>query len=261
MPTRFIQRRADLGGSDTSRNNANAIFVDSDDNQLKFTTGTSGTTTVDVVTESQTQTLTNKTLTAPTLTAVTITGTSTIGSGMTITAPVLSGSVTGTYTLAGTPTITAPTITAPLITTQGLTNVTTGNLTLTAAAHGGGIITINDANSANIRTLPDATGSGVTFLVIIGTTVATGTLVIAVPDASNTMVGTIISSQDYDSQTETMFFWNTVAASDTITLDGTTQGGRAGDWVRLTDIGTDKWHVYGVVQGSGTEVTPFSAAV
>lgn len=34
----------------------------------------------------------------------------------TITAPVLSGSVTGTYTLAGTPTITAPAISAPVIT-------------------------------------------------------------------------------------------------------------------------------------------------
>lgn len=43
------------------------------------------------------------------------TGTQTL-TGKTLTAPVLSGSVTGTYTLAGTPTITAPTITAPVIT-------------------------------------------------------------------------------------------------------------------------------------------------
>ncbi len=43
--------------------------------------------------------------TAPTLTAVTITGTSTIANGMTITTPVLSGTVTGTYTLGGTPTL------------------------------------------------------------------------------------------------------------------------------------------------------------
>lgn len=35
--------------------------------------------------------------------------------GLTFTAPVLSGSITGTYTLAGTPTITNPTITTPTI--------------------------------------------------------------------------------------------------------------------------------------------------
>ena len=71
MPTRFIQRKSALGPNDVSLSNANAIFVDSDDNQLKFTTGASGTTTVDIVTESQTQTLTNKTLTSPTLTTPT----------------------------------------------------------------------------------------------------------------------------------------------------------------------------------------------
>lgn len=39
----------------------------------------------------------------------------TLPSGLTITAPILSGSVTGTYTLAGTPTITAPAISAPVL--------------------------------------------------------------------------------------------------------------------------------------------------
>ena len=218
MPTRYIQRRAALQPNDVSRANANAIFVDSDDDQLKFTTGTTGQTTVDLVTESQTQTLTNKTLTAPV-------------------------------------------ITGAILSTGGITNVTTGNLTLTAAAHGGGIITMNDADAGNILTLPDATGSGVRFTVIIGTTVATGTVAIAAPDTDNTMVGTILSAQDFDTQMEAMHLWPTAAASDTITLDGTTTGGRAGDWIQLTDIAADKWHVWGVINSSGTEVTPFSAAV
>lgn len=69
MPTRYIQRRSSLAPGDVSLANANVVFVDSDDDQLKFTTGASGTTTVDVVTESQTQTLTNKTLTSPTINA------------------------------------------------------------------------------------------------------------------------------------------------------------------------------------------------
>lgn len=74
-----------------------------------------------------TQTFTNKTLTAPvlggtvtgtytlggtpTITSPTISGT--VGGSATYTAPVLSGTVTGTYTLGGTPTITSPTINTP----------------------------------------------------------------------------------------------------------------------------------------------------
>lgn len=88
MPTRFIQRRSALAPGDVSLPNANAIFVDSDDDQLKFTTGASGTTTVDVVTESQTQTLTNKTLTSPTITGATLTT-------ATLTNPTINGA-TGT---------------------------------------------------------------------------------------------------------------------------------------------------------------------
>lgn len=45
MATRYIQRRSGLAPNDVSRPHANAIFVDSDDEQIKYTTGTSGTTT------------------------------------------------------------------------------------------------------------------------------------------------------------------------------------------------------------------------
>lgn len=50
-----------------------------------------------------TETLTNKTITAPVFSG-TATGTYTLGGTPTITAPILSGTVTGTYTLGGTPT-------------------------------------------------------------------------------------------------------------------------------------------------------------
>lgn len=46
--------------------------------------------------------------------------------GNTLASPVLSGSVTGTYTLAGTPTITAPAITAPTIT--GASSISGGTI-------------------------------------------------------------------------------------------------------------------------------------
>jgi len=52
----------------------------------------------------------NGTFASPTFSG-TVTGTYTLGGTPTITAPVLSGTATGTYTLAGTPTITNPTLT------------------------------------------------------------------------------------------------------------------------------------------------------
>ena len=56
--------------------------------------------------------------------------------------------------------------------------------------------------------------------------------------------------------------WPTVAATDTITLDGTTTGGvNIGDYVLLTDIATNQYTVSGLLNASGTEATPFSASV
>lgn len=65
MATRYIERNADRPNpaADTAGNVA-SIRVDSDDEQLKFYDYTNSTE-LDVVTESQTQTLTNKTLTSP----------------------------------------------------------------------------------------------------------------------------------------------------------------------------------------------------
>ena len=103
MPTRYIKRSSALDGGQESRGNANAIFIDSDDDQLKFTTGTSGTTTVDVVTESQTQTLTNKTLTSPVVNNAMIAG----GAALTVVGATHSGKWIALDTAAGT-TITLP---------------------------------------------------------------------------------------------------------------------------------------------------------
>lgn len=76
---------------------------------------------VAVVTATGTQTLTNKTLTAP----------------------VLGGSVTGTYTLAGTPTITAPAITTPTITGPVTSTPTATDAALGAVAGAGVAVAID----------------------------------------------------------------------------------------------------------------------
>ena len=93
-----------------------------------------------------------------------------------ITSPVLAGSITGTYTLAGTPTFTNPTITAATVTgTVASTAVVTGTLNLTGTVLAGGsplvfeagtdnayelILAVADiASSDKTITLPDATGT------------------------------------------------------------------------------------------------------
>jgi len=88
----------------------------------------------------------------------------------------------------------------------------------------------------------------------------TSNYVIKVPDANNTIAG-IMLYLDEDGTAITGY--PTVAASDTITLNGGTTGGIVGDYLEIVDIATDKWHVRGTMRvGAGTNpATPFSATV
>lgn len=116
----------------------------------------------------------------------------------------------------------------------------------------GGLVVVNRAAGSTI-TLPDATGSGYVYTII---TIAdqTGDLVIQAPDADNTMMGVALTDMSG-------VIWPTADATDTITLNGTTSGGLKGTRVTLVDVAADTWQVEVVGESSGTEVTPFSAAV
>lgn len=74
MAIRSIRRQSTnpLGAAGTP--NTAPIYVDSDDNKLKMIPAGSGTTEIDIVDVSTTQTLTNKTLTTPTVSGGTFTG-------------------------------------------------------------------------------------------------------------------------------------------------------------------------------------------
>ena len=139
----------------------------------------------------------------------------------------------------------------------------TADTTITNAAHAGRILLMGEVggDASATFTLPAATGTGAEFKFIVSV-VNTSNYVIQVT-GNDTIDGSVVVTNDStDGGTASLISWPTVAASDTITLDGTTTGGvNIGDYVLLTDIATDQYSVSGLLNASGTEATPFSAAV
>jgi len=132
---------------------------------------------------------------------------------------------------------------------------------ITETEHAGRTLLLGEVggNALVTLTLPDATGSGATYKFIV-TVVNTSTYVIKAPDANNTIDG-IMMYLDEDATAVTAF--PTVAATDTITINGGTTGGQIGDYLELVDIATDQWHVRGTMRCL-TGVNPatcFSATV
>lgn len=74
MAIRSIRRQASNPGAVAGTPTTAPIYVDSDDNKLKMIPAGSGTTEVEVIDASSSQTLTSKTLTAPVITNPTVSG-------------------------------------------------------------------------------------------------------------------------------------------------------------------------------------------
>ena len=132
---------------------------------------------------------------------------------------------------------------------------------ITITEHAGRTLLLGEVggNALVTLTLPDATGSGAVYKFIVSVT-NTSNYVIKVPDADNTIDG-IMLYLDEDGTAVTAF--PTVAASDTITLNGGTTGGIIGDYLEIVDIAADQYHVRGVmrVAAGANPSTPFSATV
>jgi hypothetical protein len=175
--------------------------------------------------------------------------------GMTVT----SGGLTVT---AGGVTVTAGTTTLGGSFVRDLVTLTATDA-ITQAEHAGRILLMGEVggNAAATFTLPAATGTGSEYKFIVSV-VNTSNYVIQVT-GDDTIDGSVVVTNDTTAGgTASLISWPTVAATDTITLNGTTQGGvQIGDYLLLTDIATDQYTVSGLLNASGTEATPFSAAV
>lgn len=136
-------------------------------------------------------------------------------------------------------------------------NSTGTTLAVTAADHSGKLVTINRAAGTAI-TLPAATGSGNIYRFFIGTTISSNSTTIKVANASDTMIGFVLSTLAAGGTT---FGESAGGTDDTITMNGTTTGGIAGSYVELRDQAANLWFVKGFLAGSGTLASSLSATV
>lgn len=130
-------------------------------------------------------------------------------------------------------------------------------LAVTQAVHGNRVVTVSAAAPAAI-TLPASSGSGIkyTFQMQVA---ATGTAhTIKVANGTDIMQGNVYA---LTTSSDNVIGYKTSATSDTITLNGTTQGGVVGDIVEITDVKAGFFSVKLFTAPTGTYATPFSASV
>lgn len=142
-------------------------------------------------------------------------------------------------------------------TVQPATKNITASTTLTEADHAERLIKLNAATGLT-ATLPAATGTGNNYPFFVETTVTSNDYIIQVANATDVIAGNILVAADGGSS---VVGWETAATSDTITLDGSTTGGIKGDFVNIQDVASGLFRVTGTLSATGTEATPFSAAV
>ena len=140
----------------------------------------------------------------------------------------------------------------------------TATVTLTAATHANVPLVLTRAAGV-VATLPAASGSGNNYKFYVDTLVVSpGTYVVKVANTDDVMTGVAFGSDDETPLTGTptaIDMWIAGGTDDTITMDGSTKGGRRGNYVEILDIAANLFHVKAVLTQTATEVTPFSAAV
>ena len=135
--------------------------------------------------------------------------------------------------------------------------VTGATLTITPDVHAGRTTVISAAAGCAV-TLPAATGTGSVYRFIIGASITSNTTTIKVANATDVMTGRAFVITD---NSAAVLGYATASTDDTITLNGTTLGGLAGDHIEIVDAFTGTYAVRVFTAATGTEATPFSATV
>lgn len=133
----------------------------------------------------------------------------------------------------------------------------TASATLNRKVHAGAIVNASAAAGMTL-TLPASTGKGDKYTIRVHTTVTSNNLIIQVANATDVMTGGAWLAQD---AADTVVMFEAASTSDTITMNGSTKGGIKGDLIELVDAAAGEWQVRVMGSATGTEATPFSAAV
>jgi|TARA_Y100000310_G_scaffold171987_2_gene172110 hypothetical protein len=131
----------------------------------------------------------------------------------------------------------------------------TASDTLTAAEHAGRVVKADAAAGLTV-TMPAATGTGDVYTIFFGTTVSSNDYIVQAASSSDVFNGGVSISTNIAGVTMLA-----AATTDTITMNGSTTGGLVGSWVQLTDVASGVFMLDGFLCSTGTEATPFSAAV
>jgi hypothetical protein len=128
----------------------------------------------------------------------------------------------------------------------------TAALTLSQELHDGQTIYLNNTTGFAV-TLPAANGTGAKFKIFVAATVASGSHTV-VTSGTEVMKG---FAHLFGDDTSALGGFSTTTAT-TITMDGSTRGGFAGDVIELEDVASGIWSVRMLGHATGTEATPFS---
>lgn len=132
-------------------------------------------------------------------------------------------------------------------------NTTASLLALTQVLHGNRVVTIASATPIAV-TLPAATGTGTKYRLVV-TVAATATQhTIKIGTTLEVFQGIVFSN----STTTSCISFKATTTDNTLTLNGSTTGGLAGDEYELTDVKTGVWQLCGRAGPTGAAATPLS---
>lgn len=132
--------------------------------------------------------------------------------------------------------------------------VTVATLTLSSFRYGGMRLLNCQRAAGQAFVLPAANGKRGKYRFFIGTTITSNTTTIHTATGSDVISG-FASIAGGSSNGPT---FATASNTNTITMNGTTQGGILGSYVELEDVGAGQWRVKFLGVGSGALATPFS---
>lgn len=131
-----------------------------------------------------------------------------------------------------------------------------GSSAITVAAHDGKTLCIG--SDAGTSTLPAATGTGAVYK-FVTCAVPPGAGYKIQVTGDDTIAGTFLSTADGG---DTVVGFETAADTDTLTFSSSTTGGASiGTSLWLQDIAADQYTIMGIGTSTGSEASPFSAAV